>query len=280
MATPQSDAGSNATEGAKRVLVTGHKGFIGSAVFGYLKENGLDVDGCDLVDDLPEKRYDLIVHMAARTLIRNSKLHPYEYFLDGTYLTMRFLEKARLDSATFVYPTSGSIEEPSNPYSMSKRHGADWINLYRKLYGTNAYLLKFYNIYGETSRKGAVYLFCKAALEDGSVTVYGDGSHERDYTHVSDVAKLILRIAGGELMPGDYEVGTGIGTTTDALISKVDAVSGRKLMVKHEDYVLPEAKSLTAKGTVLVNPMSLDEGIGRVIDALKSEAKRRMTSTP
>ena len=67
MATPQSDAGSNATEGAERVLVTGHKGFIGSAVFGYFKENGLDVDGFDLGDDFPERRHGLMAHMAART---------------------------------------------------------------------------------------------------------------------------------------------------------------------------------------------------------------------
>lgn len=162
---------------------------------------------------------------------------------------------------------------------MSKKHSAEWINLYRKLYGTNAYVLKFYNIYGETSGKGAVYLFCKAALGDGNVTVYGDGSHERDYTHVSDVAKLMLRIVNDELAPGDYDVGTGIGTTTNELISKVEAVSGRKLNVKREDYVLPEAKILIAKGTALINPINLGEGIGRVIDSLRNESKRHFTST-
>lgn len=107
----QSTTISNSKITTKSVLVTGHKGFIGSTVFNYLKENGVVVDGFDVGDEFPTKRYDIIVHLAARTLIRNSKLHPYEYFLDGTHLTMRFLEKARLDSAVLVYPTSGRLRK-------------------------------------------------------------------------------------------------------------------------------------------------------------------------
>lgn len=254
-----------------KVLVTGHKGFIGSNVFSFLRENGLDPVGFDLNDDFPEERFDFIVHLAARTLIRNSKKYPYEYFLDGLALTMRFLEKARLDSSVFMYSTSGSIAEATNPYSLTKKQGTEWINIYRDLYGLKAHLLKFYNIYGEASRKGALYLFCNAALNNEPVTIYGDGTHVRDFTNVSDVSKLVLRIIKGEVEPGDHEVGTGTGTSVKQLLSKVETITGRKLDVRTEDYVLPEAESLVAKNSVLIDPLPVDEGIKLVLETLKRE---------
>lgn len=251
--------------------MTGHKGFIGSAVYKYLKDNGVEVDGFDVGDQFPDAKYDYIIHLAARTLIRNSKKKPFEYFEDGLVLTMRFLEKARLDGSVLAYATSGSIAEATNPYSLTKKQGAEWINLYRSLYGISAHLLRFFNIYGENSGKGALYLFCRASLYGEPVTVYGDGNHVRDFTHVSDVAKLVLRIVRGEVEPGDHEVGTGKGTSVNELVGKVEKISGNRLKVKREDYVLPEAQSLVAKNSVLIDPLPIDEGIRRVYEALKLE---------
>ncbi len=254
-----------------KVLLTGDKGFIGTIVFNYLQENGVHPDGFDMGDEFPSKKYDFIIHLAARTLIRKSREMPYEYFSDGLGLTMKFLEKARKDSSVFVFATSGSIEEATNPYSLSKKQGIEWINLYRNLYGIRALLLKFFNIYGESSRKGAVYLFCNAAVSGLEATIYGDGNHVRDYTHVSDVARLILRIVKGEVGPGDHEVGTGRGTSVNELLAKVEEISGVKLVRKHEDYVLPEGESLVAQESVLVDPVPVEEGIKRVLSTLKAE---------
>ncbi len=248
-----------------RVLVTGNKGFIGTQVFNHLKEMGIEVDGFDLGDQFPESRYDFIIHLAARTKIRDSKKAPFEYYRDGLDLTMQFLEKARLDSSVFVYPTSGSVAEATNPYSLTKKQGIEWVNLYRKLYSVKAHLLKFYNIYGETSGKGAVYFFCEAARGNGNVTIYGDGNHVRDYTHVSDVSKLMYRIVTGEVKEGDHEVGSGTGTSVNELLSKVEKISGRKLQVTHEEYVLAEADRLVAQHSVLLDPMSIDDGIRRIL---------------
>ncbi len=72
---------------------------------------------------------------------------PYDYFQDDMALTLKFLEKARLDNSVFVFPTSGSTAKPTNPYSLSKINSEDWINLYRNLYNINAYILRFFNIY-------------------------------------------------------------------------------------------------------------------------------------
>lgn len=252
-----------------KILITGHKGFIGSEVYQLLAVKGYDVSGFDLGDEFPREKFDFIVHFAARTLIRKSKELPYEYFKDDVDLTLKLLEFARNTDSRFIFPTSGSEGSATNPYSLSKKQASEWVSLYEQLYGVKKYILKLFNIYGEKSRKGAVYLFCKASVFSEEAIIYGDGHHRRDFTHVSDVASVVERIIKGELIPGSYEVGTGVPTSINELKNLVEMVSGKKINVWHADYVLEEAEDLHAKNPVLSSFVRLDEGIHRVLRELK-----------
>lgn len=253
-----------------KVLVTGHKGFIGTQVFSALNKEKINTVGLELGDTLIEDRFDYIVHMGARTLIRNSLNLPFEYFNDNLALTLKFLEKARREDSSIIIPTSGSTMKPSNPYSMSKRQIEDWTYLYRKLYGTKIFLLRFYNIYGPTSRKGAVYLFTKAALCNEEVTIYGDGNHVRDFVHVQDVSDLISNIVQGKVVQGDYEVGTGIGTSVKELLKLVSEITRKEIKTKNKPYVLEEAERLVASTPAVKNCIQLRVGIAGVLENLKN----------
>ena len=54
-----------------RILLTGHKGFIGSHVYEHLTRIGYDVDGLDRPDDIGDfadvgcADYDIVIHLAA-----------------------------------------------------------------------------------------------------------------------------------------------------------------------------------------------------------------------
>ena len=230
-----------------QILVTDYEGFIVSRILGTLKKSDCDIDGIDQGDKVPDTKYDIILHFGARTLIRNSINAPYEYFQNGLALTVKFIEKARPDNSLFVYPTSGSIDEPTNPYSLSKKNGIEWINLYRNLYSLKSVVLKLFNIYGETSRKGAVYLFTKAALNGEEIPVYGGGNQIRDFVYVDDLVKCIIRIIRGEVGPGEYEIGTGIGTSINDLVKKVETITGKKVKRLNQDFLLKEAPSLYSR---------------------------------
>ena len=56
-----------------KILVTGHKGFIGSHVYEYFTDLGFEVDGYDRPDDLgdfkTDKIYDVVIHLAANAAI-------------------------------------------------------------------------------------------------------------------------------------------------------------------------------------------------------------------
>jgi nucleoside-diphosphate-sugar epimerase len=255
-----------------KVLLSGNKGFIGTQIWNALAGTDYSYSGFDQGMPIPDERFDYILHFGARTLIRKSRELPYQYFLDNTDLTLRILEKARRDNSRIVFPTSGSVLEATNPYSLSKRNGEEWITLYSKMYGVQSYILKLFNIYGETSRKGAVYLFTKAALEDGRVTIFGNGTHVRDFTHVDDLIRFVMVILSGKISPGSYEVGTGVGTSVLDLLKIVEEVTGTRLSVKNEDYVVPEAEELHAKSSILPNMVQIKDGVHRVYRALKQKS--------
>ncbi len=253
-----------------KVLVTGHKGFIGTQVYSDLKESGLSVHGFDLGDAFPAETYDFIVHLAARTLIRKSLEKPYEYYEDNMGLSMKLIEKSRIDGSVMIFPTSGSVMEATNPYSLSKKQIVEWLNLYNNLFGTGSYILKFYNVYGPTSRKGAVYLFSKAAAEGSSAVIYGDGSHRRDFIHVRDVSKIILNTIMGRYTERELEVGTGTGTSVMELLRKVETITGKKIATETKPYVLPEAEDLHAAKPLLDSFIHIDDGIREVVKAVQS----------
>ena len=256
------------------ILVTGSKGFIGTEIMKCLKENGFEPDGVDIGDELnKEKKYDFILHFGARTLIRNSFSKPYEYFEDGLALTMKYLELARKHDAVFLFPSSGSTAEPTNPYSLTKKQGVEWINLYRKLYSTKVVIFRLFNIYGTSARKGAVYLFTNAALKGETATIFGDGDHVRDYVNVKDLAKTVLEVVRGNVKPGDYEIGSGIGTSVNDLLSMVEEVTGRKFETEQKPFVVNEADELIAHETIVKNPMKLIDGIRLISENLKKETE-------
>lgn len=254
-----------------KLLITGHKGFIGGNLLSHLSEAGYEVNGFDVGDEFPQARYDVIFHLAARGLIRKSVGLPYAYFKDDLDLSLQFLEKARVDGSGFVFPSSGATAMPSNPYALSKKQTVEWINLYRHLYNVQAYDLKFFNIYGPGSRKGGVYLFTKMALSGGPIEILGDGEDIRDFVFVNDVVEFLTAIAESRVKPGSYEVGTGVGTSIQQLADKIaEIVGGRPAIVMKPD-VIETARRLVASSPALVNPVLLEDGIRRVIDFIKSD---------
>mgnify|MGYP000344151026 CR=1 FL=1 len=68
------------------ILLTGHKGFIGSVLLKALELNhtvvGIDlVDGNDLLTcELPNIKFDLIIHLAGRSGVRESSKDPAAYW--------------------------------------------------------------------------------------------------------------------------------------------------------------------------------------------------------
>ena len=101
-----------------KILVTGHKGFIGSHVFNDLRHEqgyGYGVEGMDFPDDIgdfqgPEgmfaKHYDCIIHLAAFAALRDSIENPEKFWENNVEKSKPIFEYCRKNNVRLLYASS------------------------------------------------------------------------------------------------------------------------------------------------------------------------------
>lgn len=183
-----------------RILVTGHLGFIGSALtknLGKADFIGLDIkEGNDILTcDLPDA--DIVIHLAAQPGVIASVKDPYKNAETNILGTIRLAERYR--DAKFIFSSSGGTIQESieSPYGLSKYTCEQYIKLLCK----NYVILRFPNVYGTGSRS-----VVDKWLNEDELTIYGDGQTYRIYAHLSDVVRGVVMAMGWP--QGTYKLGT------------------------------------------------------------------------
>jgi UDP-glucose 4-epimerase len=197
---------------------------------------------------------DLVVHLAADTRVIDSIAAPEVNFrtnVAGTFNLLCRMKDAgvrRIVNASTGGAILGEVEPPVHegmaasplaPYGASKLAAEGYCSAFAGAYGFSAMSLRFSNVYGPRSyHKGSVVAhFFKRILEGRELVVFGDGSQTRDYVFVGDLCEGILSAMKSGLS-GVYQLGTGIPTTIDELISQMKAALGDEfaIAVRHEDF--------------------------------------------
>ena len=76
-----------------------------------------------------------------------------------------------------------------------------------------------------------VAIFLRAVADGRRPTIFGDGSQERDYVYVGDVARATL--AATALDGGVLNVATGAATSVLALVAAMRRATGREIDPEH-----------------------------------------------
>jgi UDP-glucose 4-epimerase len=193
-----------------KILLTGHRGFIGSHLLTRLKKQN-SVVGIDLKDgwdrhrlynnqDLREcelnEDFDLIVHLAGKSGVRESCDDPAGYWDNNVEVTKRLLE--RYPETRMLIASSSSAYEPHlNPYAASKYIVEEAASCY-----ANKLCMRFHTVYSNTPRKG---MFLQK-LKDGELEYVTN--HYRDFIHIEDLCDAI-ELCIASKYTGDIDIGTG-----------------------------------------------------------------------
>lgn len=194
-----------------RILLTGHKGFIGKALFNRLVHH--EIIGIDLVDgdnllycDLP-KDIDLVIHLAGRSGVRESVKDPGAYWMNNIEASRRLFE--RYPDTRILYASSSSAYEPSlNPYAASKHVLEDLAGCYANTLG-----MRFHTVYSDIPRKG---MFFDKLLNGGLEYVT---RHHRDFVHLTDVLDAIEILINAVHVNGVLDIGSGVPVRIQDLTS-------------------------------------------------------------
>jgi UDP-glucose 4-epimerase len=209
----------------------------------------MDLNDPALVDLLLEERPEVVNHHAANASVAVSVRKPTFDAAQNILGTLTLLEAARLAGVgKFIYISSGGAmygnpeylpmdeEHPANPvspYALSKHTGERYVHLYGLEHGLCWTSLRYANVYGPrqdpSGEAGVVAIFCQNLLDGVAPEIHWDGEQTRDFVYVGDCARanlLALDAGNGQA----YNVGTGIGTSINALFRALMEVSGRNVV--------------------------------------------------
>ena len=202
---------------------------------------------------------DAIVHFAARTGVIESLEKPEEFANVNISGTISLLNLCReFDIPKFVLASTGAvygnqdppfvetmIPDPISPYAASKVAAENFAKSYGNTYGINSTILRFTNVYGPRKSFGpyanVIPKFVRSILRDSPITIFGDGTQERDFIYVKDVANACYNaIQNGK--NDVYNIGTGTNTSLNELINILEEIFSQEIQKQYVEFRVGESK--------------------------------------
>ena len=197
-------------------------------------------DERSLREALADREFDAVVHCAAKTKVVESMAKPELYrtvIVDGTRNVTRLAEQVRarmlvnistggaMYGETPVCATEETMAAPDSNYGRFKLEAERIV----AAADVPSISLRCGNIYGPRQRGdlegGVIAIFLGCWRRKQSVTVFGDGTAERDYVYVGDVCDAVISAFAGS-WSGIYNIGTGVPTSVNGLIEHFGALLG------------------------------------------------------
>lgn len=185
-------------------------------------------------------KIDYIIHTAAATKIREGILENYDkYFKLNAEATKNIARKA-LDNKIkhFIHFSSGQIfgippsfpftestpKNPINVYGFTKLMSEIVIRSFGSL-GLNYTIARPFSVYG-VGQNNVISIIKDKIVNDEFLTIYGDGTQSRAFTHVNDICEAIgIILNNSECFGGEFN----LSGTKEYSINKLVKLISKKL---------------------------------------------------
>ena len=226
-----------------------------------------------------------VFHLAALPRVQYSIEHPIETNhanIDGTVSVLVAAKDAGVKKVIYSASSSAYGDQavmplietmpahPMSPYGLHKYVGELYCRLFSEVYGLPTVSLRYFNVYGPgASAEGAYALviakFFKQRAESTPMTITGDGTQTRDYTHVRDVVRANM-LASESANVGKGEV-INIGAGNNASVNTIAELIGgpvEHIAPRLEPHDTLADNSLAKKLLGWEPQVTLEEGIAEL----------------
>ena len=251
-----------------KVLITGHKGFVGRHFVKYFEERGDEIVGVDIKDGLDcreffktcYEKFDLVVHLAAivggREMIESE---PLAVATDLSIDSEMFNWAVRTGQKKIVYYSSSAaypikyqkenseikmredfidLDDISNPdftYGWSKLTG-ELLATFAKKQGVDVYIFRPFSGFGED--QDLTYpmpsFIDRVMNKVEEFEIWGDGTQVRDFIYIDDIVNATMKAVELDIQE-PINLGNGIPISFNEVAEKLFEITGWKPLkgIKH-----------------------------------------------
>lgn len=239
-----------------KILITGHKGFIGKNMVDALKDEH-ELKFYDWGGELPNLRdTDVCIHLGA---ISSTVENNVDRIMEQNYDFSKWLvEECWRFRVHFQYASSASVYgsgtkftedspvDPKSPYAWSKYLFERYVEKYTLKWEMPVQGFRYFNVYGPNeghkgNQSSPFEKFRKQAKETGTIEIF-EGSHDfyRDFVPVKKVVEVHRKFFGVN-KSGVWNVGTGKPRSILSIAEEIAAETGA--MIKY----IPIPKNLAVQ---------------------------------
>ena len=236
---------------------------------------------------------EAIIHLAAKAGVRPSIQDPASYFdvnVNGTLNLLEAMKRNSISRLLFAssssvygnnkkvpFSESDNVDFPVSPYAASKKAGELLCHTYNHLFNMDIFCLRFFTVYGPRQRCDlAINKFTRAILNGEPITLFGDGTTSRDYTHIKDIVqgieKALVLLKGFDI----FNLGESDTISLRELVSLLERHTGKKAEINHlplqdGDVVQTFADISRSRRVLGYNPVVvIEDGIRNYVEWYRS----------
>ncbi len=236
-----------------KILVTGHKGFVGQNLATYLASKGHDVEGWEYVPNtIPDPSgYDWVVHLGA---ITSTTYTDVDQIMEQNFEnSVRLAQACDMMGVNFQYASSASVYGPmehfredgpllpQSPYAWSKYLFDRFVNEFKDDFQITVQGFRYFNVYGigeehKGDQASPYTKFRQQALTTKKIKVFeGSENYKRDFVCVNDVCRVHEQMFNCD-QRGVFNVGTGSAVSFETVARAI----AKKYSAEIEYIPVPE----------------------------------------
>ena len=205
---------------------------------------------------------EAIYNLAARAGVRTSVVNPWIYYHSNALGSLNLLDACRefsvpkyvMASTSSLYGNcpngkfseTDSTDKPLSPYAASKKAAEAMAFSYHHLHGIDVSILRYFTVYGPAGRPDmSMFRFIRHIDQGEPIILFGDGTQERDFTYVDDIARG-TQLAEKKVGYDIFNLGGDNVVVLNGLIALIGKLLGKEVIIDYRPAHRADVKRTSA----------------------------------